>query len=267
LRSLLSVTFLVFFLLVFADSGYSQQDVIVYHIQPGDTLSEIAYKFNLAPEVLATMNGLTNADRIRAGDKLVISYQPLTHVVKKGETLSVIGKRYGVTVQALSDFNHLRNPDLIQVGQRLLIPPVGGEEVSFALLTSGEWHNARFVWPLDGGLITSLFGPRGNKLHKGMDIAAPKGTSVRAAADGRVTYADWAGTYGILVVIDHGNGLITRYAHNSALKVKAGDLVKAGDEIASVGSTGNSTGPHLHFEVEINQKVIDPLLVLYLNDI
>src|SRR5690606_36493243 len=95
--------------------------------------------------------------------------------------------------------------------------------------------------------------------HEGVDIAVPQGTPVRAVEAGRVTYADWAGSYGILVTIDHGGGVETRYAHNSRVSVNVGDWVEEGDEVARSGSTGRSTGPHVHFELRVGGDAVDPL--------
>lgn len=108
------------------------------------------------------------------------------------------------------------------------------------------------------GTVTSEFGPRWGRRHEGIDIAAGVGTPVKAAADGVVRQASWNGGYGNAVVIDHGNGVTTLYAHNSELTVKPGDRVTSGQTVAKVGSTGDSTGPHLHFEVKVDGTKIDP---------
>lgn len=116
------------------------------------------------------------------------------------------------------------------------------------------------------GTITSRFGANESirdHTHKGMDIAAPNGTSIKAAADGTVTYADWMGGYGNLVIISHENGIQTYYGHCSKLYVSKGEKVTAGDVIAAVGSTGNSTGNHLHFEIRKNGVQINPQKYLY----
>lgn len=113
-------------------------------------------------------------------------------------------------------------------------------------------------WPVNGTL-TSTFGTRWGRLHEGLDITAPPGTPVVAAAAGRVISAGWSGGYGNLVVIDHGNGLATAYAHNASVTVSVGQDVSAGQTIATVGSTGNSTGPHVHFEVRVGGAAVDPL--------
>jgi murein DD-endopeptidase MepM/ murein hydrolase activator NlpD len=108
------------------------------------------------------------------------------------------------------------------------------------------------------GKVSSEYGPRWGTQHEGIDIAAGSGTAVRAATSGVVKKASWYGGYGNAVIIDHGQGVQTLYGHNSALNVKPGDRVQAGQVISKVGSTGDSTGPHLHFEVQIDGKKVDP---------
>jgi len=114
------------------------------------------------------------------------------------------------------------------------------------------------MWPVSGP-VTSPFGWRWGRMHEGIDIAAPTGTPVYAAASGRVIIAGWMGGYGNLVVIDHGGGLSTAYGHNSSFAVGTGASVSQGQVIAYAGSTGNSTGPHVHFEVRVNGTPVDPL--------
>ncbi len=126
-------------------------------------------------------------------------------------------------------------------------PPAGAEGSSGAL-----------GWPVAGS-VTSGFGMRWGHMHEGIDIAAGTGTPVHAAAGGTVIYAEWMSGYGYLVVIDHGNGLSTAYAHNSELVVGMGDSVGKGFVVALSGSTGHSTGPHVHFEVRLNGAPVDPL--------
>ena len=115
----------------------------------------------------------------------------------------------------------------------------------------------RLSWP-SAGVVSSNYGWRWFRMHNGMDVAAPVGTAIKAVKEGRVVYSGWMGGYGYAVDIDHGNGLRTRYAHCSALKVSVGQQVARGQVIAAMGSTGNSTGPHLHFEVHQNGSAIDP---------
>ena len=113
-------------------------------------------------------------------------------------------------------------------------------------------------WPVSGP-VTSGYGVRWGRMHEGIDIAVGEGTPVRAAAAGTVIYAGWMSGYGNLVVVDHGNGLSTAYAHNSSLAVAVGQPVAAGEVVSYSGNTGNSTGPHVHFEVRVNGSAVDPL--------
>lgn len=113
------------------------------------------------------------------------------------------------------------------------------------------------------GTITSRFGRRSSGYHTGLDIANSQGTPIKPASQGTVTYAGWKGSYGNLVIISHGNGIETYYAHCSKLYVSAGQIVSTEDTIAAVGSTGNSTGPHLHLEVRVNGKYVNPQQYIY----
>jgi murein DD-endopeptidase MepM/ murein hydrolase activator NlpD len=137
-------------------------------------------------------------------------------------------------------------------------------EIELKNYTSSQtWGGGKLGWPVIGR-ITSEFGYRirpnfgYRHLHSGIDIAVPSGTPIHAAGDGVVYSAGWKGSYGNAVIIDHGSGLMTLYAHNSSLAVSAGQSVKRGDVIAYAGSTGNSTGPHCHFEVRVNGTPQNP---------
>lgn len=233
-----------------------------HEVQPGETLSQIAHTYGTSVNALVELNGLSNPNRIQAGQLLLIQQPLKEHVVQPGETLSKLAAQYGVTVLALAVFNDLDDPDRLAVGQVLVIPPSGGDGALHTIASNRRLNGISLRWPLEGGVISSLFGMRGDRMHYGVDIAAVTGTPVYAAAGGRVVYAGDAGTYGNFVKIDHGNGIFTAYAHNSRIRVRAGEYVKAGQHIADVGNTGRSSGPHLHFEVEVNGERIDPLSVL-----
>lgn len=131
-----------------------------------------------------------------------------------------------------------------------------GSRVPASVVRSAS--SAGMIWPVNG-TFTSGFGPRWGRMHEGIDIAVPTGTPVAAAASGTVISSGWGGGYGNLVVIDHGGGVATAYAHNTRLIVSSGQAVGQGSIIAYAGSTGNSTGPHVHFEVRINGQATDPL--------
>jgi len=142
-----------------------------------------------------------------------------------------------------------------------------GSAAIAARLRSGGSHSgaapsaAGLIWPVQG-VLTSTFGMRWGRMHEGIDIGAAQGTPIYAAAGGTVNYAGWEGGYGNLTVIDHGNGLATAYGHQSQLAVSSGQTVSRGQVIGYVGSTGHSTGPHLHFEVRVNGVPNDPLSYL-----
>jgi murein DD-endopeptidase MepM/ murein hydrolase activator NlpD len=126
---------------------------------------------------------------------------------------------------------------------------------------TGQPSAAGFIWPCEG-VVVSGFGMRWGRRHEGIDIACAYGAPVHAAAAGTVIYAGWMQGYGNLVVLDHGNGISTAYAHASAILVAVGQTVSQGDEVSLVGATGHATGPHLHFEVRVNGVAVDPLSYL-----
>lgn len=233
-----------------------------YRVREGDSLWALAARYGVDVATLAKVNGLTDQNFIRAGQVLTIpgaAAQTLYHFVQPGETLWDIARKYQVTVSALTEANDISNPDFLVEGQRLAIPlrKYGLNDIK-ALATSG-WGLLR--WPLSGR-ITSPFGMRDGRPHEGVDIAGDFGDSIRAARAGRVTYAGPAGTYGLLVILDHGDGLSTYYAHCQEILVKCGEYVDTGQLIARVGATGRSQGPHLHFEVRYKGCPYDPLLSL-----
>ena len=119
----------------------------------------------------------------------------------------------------------------------------------------------RFMPPVIGGYISSPFGKRWGHFHEGVDVAANTGTPIMASDDGTVGYAGWKGGYGYLVTMDHDGGFQTRYAHCSYIGVKPGQKIKQGQVIGAVGATGNTTGPHLHYEIRKNGVALDPFLI------
>ncbi len=197
----------------------------------------------------------------------------LKHRVRPGENLYRIGKAYGVSHGELARANGIDNPDRIEVGVVLVIPhatrelPVGvitptkarADRPSAPELPSGP---TPFAWPIAGGALASRFGPRGAGHHDGIDVSAPVGTPVTAARAGRVLYSDTLRGYGNLIILEHGGGYATVYAHNRENLARVGDTVKQGDVIARVGETGKTSGPNLHFEIRKDNVARNPLYFL-----
>jgi murein DD-endopeptidase MepM/ murein hydrolase activator NlpD len=174
-----------------------------------------------------------------------------SHVVEQGETLYAISRAYGTSLEEIERINGIVNPSQISPGQRIIIP---------GRATSG------FFWPLEGK-VSSPFGRRGLLgFHSGIDIPAPKGTAIRSAGDGLVIVSagslDGYSGYGKIIIIEHGDGVKTIYAHNKKNLVRAGECVRTGEIIAEVGSSGDASGSHLHFEIRKNGKPVDPLRYL-----
>lgn len=171
------------------------------------------------------------------------------HRVQPGDTLWGLARRYGVDPTLLARWNGLDDPDWLLVGQVLRLGPA-----------SGPGELPALVWPVAGSWrITSPFGWRWGRLHTGVDIAAPVGTPVRAVLPGVVEFAGWAGGYGRLVVLRHAGEWRSYYAHLSRVEVAPGQSVAAGEVIGRVGSTGHSTGPHVHLELRRGRQPVDPL--------
>ncbi len=195
----------------------------------------------------------------------------MIHVIRRGDTLSQIAASYGLSVDALRRVNRLPDAGHLIVGKTLRIPPQTSRQTMVeSPQTSVAREPARlgFIRPVEGQL-TSPFGERahamgggGTQFHAGIDISVPTGTPVQAAQEGTVVFAGYNGAYGKVVKLDHPHGFSTLYAHNSRLLVHVGQRIKAGQVICLSGSTGRSTGPHLHFEVHKDGWPVNPLRYL-----
>jgi murein DD-endopeptidase MepM/ murein hydrolase activator NlpD len=193
------------------------------------------------------------------------------HVVVAGETVGSIAEQAGIPLEDLLEINGLKRGEALAPGRTLFIlgkpavEPTAAEAPSPTAPNStatppAAKSNAPLRWPVAAPHLTSAFGTRWGKNHEGIDMAAPVGTSVFAAAAGDVIYAgDHVRGYGNMVVVKHGGDLVTVYAHNSLLLVHTGDRVSVGQEIARIGDTGRSTAPHLHFEVRRGEVPQDPM--------
>lgn len=234
----------------------SSDQISVYVVREGDTLSQIAEMFSVSVNTIRWANDMTGKSTIRPGQTLVIL--PVTgirHVVKKGDTLQSVAKKYGGDVNEIISYNGLEEGAALVIGEEIMIPD--GEISSPAVRAatgsgtsySGPSYEGYYMRPVNGVRSQGLHG------HNAIDIAAPEGTPIYAAASGEVIISQeggWNGGYGSYVVIKHGNGTQTLYAHNASNAVSVGQKVSQGDVIGYVGHTGRTVGPtgnHVHFEV------------------
>lgn len=203
------------------------------------------------------------------------------HKVRSGDSIQRVAKIYRVDVQQLAEFNNILGPRDVKPGMKLYIPP-RKRSASFKRLPFGsgrqvsksrsgkrgprysstiQTYRGRFVWPTKGRL-TSPFGMRSGRRHDGIDIAAPSGTPIKAAAAGKVVFSGSMRGYGKLILIRHKDNMFTAYSHNKTNKVKKGQKVKQGQLIASVGRTGRASGNHVHFEIRHGQTARNPIFFL-----
>ncbi|RPI74516.1 MAG: LysM peptidoglycan-binding domain-containing protein [Desulfobacteraceae bacterium] len=191
--------------------------------------------------------------------------------VKSGDCAGTVAKRYGTTVNNLLSINHLRATSKLYPNDFLFIPYTAAQAEKWITKQTVRMEGDSFIAPVDGRL-TSAYGSRpwrsGKKtylrFHYGIDLGAPVGTAIVAAKEGIVRFAGrYSKSYGNAVVLDHGNGVSSIYAHCSKVTVKSGDKVERGQTIALIGMTGRTTGPHVHFEVRLNQTAIDPTKYLH----
>lgn len=260
------------------------RDLVTYTVQENDTPISIALQFGLKPETILWCNSdlNKNPELLQVGTVLYIPpIDAACHVVKEGDTLESIAATYQTDVAQIVGYegNHLEGPPYtLTPGTRLVIPggkidylvwtvpprpAISGTAASGQFVKAGSFYNGprvaagvgRFIWPIGSRNITQYYWA----YHRAIDIAAPKGTPIYAADGGTVIFAGWSPVgYGNLVVIDHGNGFTTWYAHQSQYVVDNGSVVSQGQLIGYVGSTGRSTGPHLHFEIRYNGEPLNP---------
>ncbi len=194
---------------------------------------------------------------------------PNEYIVQPGDNIHLIAFAFETTPQALRRANPWADPRRLVPGMRLAVPrsdrgaPLADAESAHdgRLSAHGEPlpRAAEFIWPLRNYRVSSRFGRRWGRLHAGIDLRAPKGTPIRAAAAGRVVFSGFRGAYGHKIIISHGRGIETVYAHNSRNLVKRGQRVRQGEIIAHVGSSGNATGDHVHFEFRRHGEALDPV--------
>lgn len=251
-------------------SDKPRAEIIEYKIESGDTLSGIAQKYGVSIDSIRWANDLSSSDSIKPGQTVKIPpVSGIIHKVKRGDTVYSVSKYYQTDAQGIVDypFNTFTNDETFElaVGQVLIVPDgvmPKVEKVYIAKRTPNAGTvvaSGNFVWPTSGTISQGF-----RWYHRAIDIANEAGTPVLAADSGQVVIAGWPDNigYGNRVVIDHGNGISTLYAHLISVSVSQGQTVKGGDTIGAIGSTGRSTGPHLHFEIRVSGKTQDPLAYL-----
>lgn len=242
------------------------EEYIIYQVKKGDTLTRVAKIYYITLEELITVNEISNPDLILSGDKILIPAETkmTQYQVNKGDTLYKIAEKYMIDIRILINYNYLNDPDLLQVGQVINIPHSKDRNRYHLAARTKKSH---FIWPVQG-LISSNYGWRihpftgKREFHSGLDIAVPVGSPVYAAESGVVVYSGWSRGYGNLIILRHRDGYLTYYAHNYKLLLKKNQIVQQGKIIALSGSTGLSTGPHLHFEIRDKERSCDPMKFL-----
>ena len=244
-----------------------------YVVKDGDTLWSIANSFNLDVNSIFGCNKINDAETLKVGKTLRIPNQDGIFVtVRANQTVDKLAAEYSIFSEAIRAANGLQEGDSPVKGKEIFLP--GAKVVAFVETAKGkgaisqtEIAERKLAWPAVGR-ITSPFGWRGDPIrggrdfHTGLDIAAPHGRTIVAAASGRVVYSGWMSGYGKTLVISHSGGMTTLYAHCSKLIASQGKNVKRGEKIALMGSTGRSTGCHLHFEVRRGGTPVNPIKLL-----
>ncbi|TSC64033.1 MAG: Peptidase M23 [Parcubacteria group bacterium Gr01-1014_106] len=254
-------------------SAVRREGVVAYAVKDGDTPSSIAARYGVSTNSVLWSNGIRDGDLIRPGDILVIlPVSGVLHTVAKGDDVVGIAKKYDAKAEDIIAQNDLGESGAIRIGQKLVIPdgqlratprpviarheePEDTSAPQAPAVSAPRVPGADLLWPISATRgISQYFGWR----HTGIDLPDRSHQSVKAAQDGTVSFSGWLGGYGRLVIIDHG-GVKTYYAHLSAANVTAGQKIGRGEVLGKVGSTGRSSGPHLHFEVRQNDRPVNPI--------
>jgi murein DD-endopeptidase MepM/ murein hydrolase activator NlpD len=231
-----------------------------YTVKEGDMIGILAENFGLNQGTLISVNDIRNTRQVQIGQTLRIPNQDgILHTVTKDDTPYTIAEKYQVEASALKTANELW-ADTLHAGTVLFIPGAKLDPVNLQ-----EINGDLFIWPVSGGYITSPYGYRrspfggARHFHSGIDLGSPQGAPIKAAMSGRVSFVVYDDpTFGNYVVISHHSGYRTLYGHMSVVRVKTGAYVGTGQRIGDVGSTGLSTGPHLHFTVYKNGRTVNP---------
>jgi len=243
--------------------------IITYTVVKGDTLWSISQRYDVKMTSIISANNLKEISRLSIGQKLKFPItnmdiakaeeynqetvaEEIVYYVKKGESLWSISRDYNVKLESIIAANSISNASKISPGQQLRIPNIPGARLSIC----------NFIWPVKGR-ITSSYGARAlngrREFHAGIDISGSTRTNIIAAESGRISFAGYMRGYGNVIILSHNGGYSTVYGHNSVNLVKKGQNVKKGSVIGKVGRTGNATGSHLHFEIRLSGKPVNPL--------
>ena len=253
-----------------SESVAPRTEAFEYTVQSGDTISTIAGRHGIKIDTLLWANGLSVRSVLQPGDDLtILPVDGVTHTVKSGDTVLALARKYGAEASEISSYNHLGDSSSLSIGEKLIIP--GGTRIAAAPVSrsvskvfsapttstapANVSSSGSMAWPTDLRTITQYFGWR----HNGLDVDCHFTHNNYAADDGYVQYSGWKGGYGLAVEINHGNGIVTRYGHGATNYVSAGEYVSKGQAIQLCGTTGKSTGTHIHFEVIVNGKYKNPL--------
>lgn len=254
-----------------SEAKLGRKSVREYEVAEGDSVGKLAIKFNISVNTILWANNLSMTSVIKPGQKLsILPVSGVQHVIAKGDTLAKIAKKYDALEEKIKEFNGLDDAGVLVSGEKLIIPDgriiyTARPSVYANSLPSGKGTGSntaisatgQMVWPSSCRRISQYYK---GWLHTGVDIACPWGTAIVAADGGRISRVQYLRYgYGYNVMIDHGNGKKTLYAHLSSINVDTGQYVKRGQVIGKEGSTGRSTGPHLHFEVIVGSSRVNPL--------
>lgn len=239
----------------------------LHTVKPGETLGGVAERAVVPRVLIIEANGLTEPYALKTGQKLVIPRRR-SHTVKAGETGFEIALQYGVPWEAIATANALDPKAAVKAGSKLVIPTlskvadVTAEPApAKSAAKPAKSPEVRFAWPAPGKVLRG-FAPGGAAKHRGIDIAGPLGSAVRAVAAGKVLFAGPDDKLGNLVVIDHGQGWATAYAKLQKVTVTKGDKARAGERVGLLGNSGENPRTELHFEVRRYNLPVDPAGVL-----
>ena len=241
---------------------------IEYEIKPGDTISDLSSEYKIKSDYIYANNIDKNLKVLQVGKKINIPTEDgIFYTVKKGDTLEKISKRFAVNIDTIKNDNNVEN---LLIGTQIFLrePKVSKYLIGVNSRTGKIKSVSGFCNPLLAMSVTSSFGTRNHPVlrkvlaHGGIDLKARTGTRIMAAKGGVVSFAGRMSGYGKIVIIKHENGYETRYAHLSRISVKKGQKVSSKQFIALSGATGRVTGPHLHFEIRKNGKIVNPLKYL-----